>query len=299
MTFARPVAAGDVAFTDADFGMIAQRAHREFGLHLPDSKKELVYSRLLRRLRELGLPDFRAYCAVIEGPDGEGERLRMLSALTTNVTQFMREEHHFRMLRDSVLPPLVERARAGGRARIWSAGCSAGQEPYSIAFTLLSVCPEAPKLDLRILATDVDPDILSRARQGIYRIDELPSIPEPARSQHLAVTRGAATFSIAAAPRALIRFGELNLIQPWPMRGPFDVIFCRNVVIYFDKPTQERLWQRFATLLSPGGHLFIGHSERVSGAAAALFRSVGITVYRHEPAGPAPAPTTEGTLECR
>lgn len=294
----RPLA-GDVLFTDTDFAAIARRAHRDFGLHLPESKKDLVYSRLLKRLRHLGLDSFRAYCALIESPEGEGERPRLLSALTTNVTHFMREEHHFRMLRETVLPPLLEACRSGRRLRLWSAGCSAGQEPYSLAFTLLALCPEAARLDIRILATDVDPEILDRARRGEYRIDELAAIPEPARSQHVDRARDGTTFTIGPAPRALVRFGELNLIETWPMRGPFEVIFCRNVAIYFDRQTQEHLWSRFASMLAPGGHLFIGHSERISGDAERMFRNVGVTVYRHETRNGGQTAEAEGTLAWR
>jgi chemotaxis protein methyltransferase CheR len=290
-------AGGDVCFTDADFAVISKRAHRDFGLHLPESKKDLVYSRLLRRLRQLGLADFQSYCAVIEGPDGDAERLTMLSALTTNVTHFMREEHHFRMLRETVLPPLIAAARAGRRVRLWSAGCSAGQEPYSLAFTLLGAFPDAAKFDIRILATDIDREVLDRAREGRYRNEERVAIPEPARSTLTEHARGSSEFTIGPAARTLIGFGELNLIGAWPMRGPFDIIFCRNVAIYFDKATQERLWHRFAGLLAPGGHLFIGHSERVSGRAETVFRNVGVTVYRREMQNTGREPETEGTVE--
>lgn len=267
---------GDMRFTDADFAAIAKRAQADFGLHLPESKKDLVYSRLSKRLRQLGLQDFRAYCALLEGPDAGDERTQMLSALTTNVTQFFREAHHFGMLRDTVLPPLVKAAREKRRVRIWSAGCSAGQEPYSIAFTLLDLCPEAAKLDIRILATDVDPQILARAEAGVYPAEERKALPEAARRLIDPVDGG---FSIGAKAREIIRFGELNLMFDWPMRGNFDIIFCRNVAIYFDKPTQARLWQRFAGLIPAGGHLFIGHSERVAGPAEAAFRSIGVTAY--------------------
>lgn len=268
--------AGDLRFTDADFAAIARRAQADFGLHLPESKKDLVYSRLSKRLRQLGLRDFSDYCSLLEGPDADDERTHMLSALTTNVTHFFREAHHFKMLRDTVLPPLIKAAREKRRVRLWSAGCSAGQEPYSIAFTILDLCPEAGKLDIRVLATDVDPQILAKAEAGVYPEEERKALPEFPRRLVEPVPGG---FSIAAKARDLIRFGQLNLMHDWPMRGTFDVIFCRNVAIYFDKPTQARLWQRFAGLLPPGGHLFIGHSERVAGTAEAAFRSIGVTAY--------------------
>ena len=267
------------AFSDDDFNVIAGLAHRDFGLHLTIAKKDLVYTRLTKRVRHLGLADFKGYCRLLAAENSADERLHMLSALTTNVTHFFREGHHFTSLRESVLPPLIEAARKGKRVRIWSAGCSAGQEPYSLAFTVLSMCPQASQLDIRILATDVDPAILERARTGNYDNEELTALPAQVQGQ-FTTAFDKNHFTIAENARALITFGELNLMSAWPFSGPFDVIFCRNVAIYFDKPTQERLWGRFAELLPAGSHLFIGHSERISGPAASLFQPVGVTTYR-------------------
>lgn len=267
------------AFSDADFQVIARRAQADFGLHLTAAKKDLVYSRLTKRLRQLGLADFASYCRLIEAQGGEDERMQMLSALTTNVTHFFREEHHFRTLREQALPPLIAAARAGGRVRLWSAGCSAGQEPYSLAFTVLQMCPDAARHDIRILATDVDPVIIGRAMAGIYDDDELKSLPEAVRAQHVVQT-GDGKVSIGDKARALVSFAELNLMQDWPIKGPFDVIFCRNVAIYFDKDTQSRLWGRFADLLPVGGYLCIGHSERVAGPALDRLENTGVTTYR-------------------
>jgi chemotaxis protein methyltransferase CheR len=266
------------ALTDADFAVIADLAMRDFGLHLTDAKRELVYSRLLKRLNHLGLDQFRDYCALVKGPDGAEERQAMLSALTTNVTHFFREDHHFALLRETVLPKLIEAAKQGVKVRLWSAACSAGQEPYSMAFTVLSLYPEAARLNLRILATDVDSQILAKAEAGVYHMDELKAIPEAAR--RFTETVNATTFKIGAKARELITFGRLNLIEAWPVKGPFDVIFCRNVAIYFDKPTQSRLWARFGELIAPGGHLCIGHSERVAGPAEQMFRPTGVTAYK-------------------
>lgn len=266
-----------IQFSDADFQVIAELAMRDFGLHLTAAKRDLVYSRLLKRLRVLEFVSFRDYCALVTSPQGEAERAAMLSALTTNVTHFFREEHHFRLLREVALPPLIEAARNGGRVRIWSAGCSAGQEPYSIAFTVLSLFPEAARYNFRILATDVDAQILAKAEAGSYPLEERQSIPESYR--RFIETDRANQFKIGAAPRELITFGKLNLIDTWPISGPFQVIFCRNVAIYFDKPTQARLWARFGDILCPEGHLCIGHSERVAGPAEQMFRPVGVTAY--------------------
>lgn len=268
-------------FTDADFAAIARLAQNDFGLHLTVAKKDMVYSRLSRRLRHLGLSDFQSYCQILESHGSEAERMEMLSALTTNVTHFFREDHHFATLRDTVLPPLIEAAKRGGRVRLWSAGCSAGQEPYSLALTVLELCPDAARFDIRILATDVDPVILARAAAGIYRDDEVKSLPAPLQERYLQPVPGDPKhFAISAKPRELIRFGALNLMTDWPVKGPFDAIFCRNVAIYFDKDNQARLWSRFADLLLAEGHLFIGHSERVAGPAATQFAMAGVTTYR-------------------
>ena len=283
---AQPLVGGiaTYVFTDDDFAVIARCAQADFGLHLTMAKKDLVYSRLAKRIRHLGLPDFDAYCRLIESPDAADERVQMLSALTTNVTHFFREGHHFQTLREKVLPPLIAAARSGRRLRLWSAGCSAGQEPYSLAFTLLDLCPDAARFDIRILATDVDPAILARAREGIYDNDEMKSLPDPVRARHIAAS-GPGHFAVTEKARALISFGELNLMQDWPMRGPFDVIFCRNVAIYFNKDAQLRLWHRLTDLLPVGGCLCIGHSERVSGPAAPMLETVGVTTYRKRGAG--------------
>jgi chemotaxis protein methyltransferase CheR len=286
-----PPAREALAFTDADFRTIADLAMRDFGLHLTVAKRDLVYSRLLKRLRVLGFEQFSDYCDLVTSPRGESERAAMLSALTTNVTHFFREEHHFKLMRDVALPPLVKAARDGARVRIWSAGCSAGQEPYSLAFTILNLCPEAARLNLRILATDVDAEILAKAVAGIYPGDERKSIPDGLRK--FVEATGDGSFSISAAARDLVTFGKLNLIESWPISGPFQVIFCRNVAIYFDKPTQSRLWARFGELLTLGGHLCIGHSERIAGPAEQMFDTVGVTAYQRVDSSPTARASTQ------
>jgi chemotaxis protein methyltransferase CheR len=283
-----------IPFSDADFHTIADLAMRDFGLHLTLAKRDLVYSRLLKRLRGLGLDSFTDYCNLLTSPQGEAERTAMLSALTTNVTHFFREDHHFKLLREVALPPLIKLAREGGRVRIWSAGCSAGQEPYSLAFTVLGLCPEAAKLNLRILATDVDTEILAKAERGTYPEEERKAVPEALR-RFIEPAQGG--FAIGPAARELITFGKLNLIENWPISGPFQVIFCRNVAIYFDKATQARLWARFGDLMSPEGHLCIGHSERVAGPAEQMFRTVGVTAYQRLSAAAANQSKSPNRLE--
>lgn len=272
---------GEFAFTASDFRRIAELLYEQAGISLTETKATLVYSRLAKRLRALGLRSFGEYCAMIASPGGEAERANMLNALTTNVTRFFREPHHFDHLRDQVLAPRLAALKAGARMRLWSAACSSGQEPYSIALTVLSLLPEAPSLDIRILATDIDSRVVAQAREGVYPADLVEPIPADFRNRWL--ERDPANprqWRMGEAARSLIAFKELNLIGPWPMRGPFDAIFCRNVVIYFDEPTQETIWSRFAPLLGAEGRLYIGHSERVTGPSADGYLSDGLTVYR-------------------
>lgn len=271
----------EFVFTDADFHKIATLAREEFGLNLQISKKALVYARLAKRLRILRLKSFDSYCQLLNGADSQNEKSHVISALTTNVTHFFREAHHFDFLQENILPSLIKRAQQGQRIRLWSAACSAGQEAYSMAAAIVAVCPTCSTLDLKILASDIDPKVIEEARTGTYAQEQLSAIPS--LYQNIMVTPDASSpsvFSISEKLRALISFQELNLVGEWPMRQPFDVIFCRNVAIYFDKPTQQKLWARFANALRPNGHLMIGHSERLHGAAENYFCSVGITTYQ-------------------
>lgn len=268
---------GEFLFTEDDFKKIAQILHSHAGIALAEGKAALVYSRLAKRLRSLGLRSFREYCALVEDKQGVDERQAMMAALTTNVTRYFREPHHFDHLRDVVMPALAERARRGGRVRLWSAACSNGQEPYSMAITVLQALPEAANLDVKILATDIDPNMVAEGRAGVYREDAVAPVPLELRRKWF--RKAAGGWEVADELRELVAFRELNLIGDWPMRGKFDAIFCRNVVIYFDEPTQERIWSRFAPLLEPGGALYIGHSERVTGPATTQFETTGLTTY--------------------
>jgi chemotaxis protein methyltransferase CheR len=269
---------GEFAFTQENFAQIAALLYQQAGISLSDTKATLVYSRLAKRVRALGLYSFDDYCDLVASEAGEEERGRMLNALTTNLTRFFREPHHFDHLRDQVLAPRIDRVRAGGRLRIWSAGCSSGQEPFSIAITILSLIPNAADLDVKVLATDIDTNMIAEGAAGIYAEETIEPIPASLRSRWLE-RDPSGCWRLGAAPRALVAFKPLNLMAPWPVKGPFQAIFCRNVVIYFDEPTQEKVWSRFAPLLEPGGRLYIGHSERL-GAAAAGYVSDGLTVYR-------------------
>ena len=270
---------GEFHFTAEDFQKIAQILHSYAGIALGEGKAALVYSRLAKRLRILGMQSFREYCTLVSDSRQVDERLAMMAALTTNVTRFFREPHHFDHLRDKIMPALAQRARRGGRVRLWSAACSNGQEPYSMAITVLSALPEAPGLDVKILATDIDPNMVAEGRAGIYREEAIEPVPADLRRQWFRKVPDSQTYQVSDELRTLVSFKELTLIGDWPMRGKFDVIFCRNVVIYFDEPTQERIWSRFAPMIEDKGVLYIGHSERVSGPAARLMETDGLTTY--------------------
>ncbi|MBB5533846.1 chemotaxis protein methyltransferase CheR [Rhizobium giardinii] len=277
------LASGEYPLTRRDLAEIAAMIYADAGIYLNESKASLVYSRLSKHIRNLGLKGFREYCQLVSSPAGAAERRDMLSHLTTNFTRFFRENHHFDHLKTDVLPDLLNRAKNGGRVRIWSAACSDGQEPYSIALTVLSMMPNAADYDFRILATDIDPKILALARAGAYDATALETVSPAMRKQWFSETavNGRQKWQVDDRVKRLITFNELNLMAQWPFKGPFDVIFCRNVVIYFDEPTQMKIWSRFAGMLAPQGHLYIGHSERVSGDAKSVFDNIGITTYRY------------------
>lgn len=264
------------------FEMIATIAHKEAGLVFPQSKKALVSSRLSKRLRVCGFEDFQRYCHFITSEEGKAELRLMISALTTNISSFFRENHHFEAFRKDVLPELIMRAQEGDRVRIWSAGCSVGMEAYSIAILILENLPKANEFDIKILASDIDPSVLETGRQATFDIRQLESIPIELRSQYFESEYSNQSSSLRATSelRKIVSFRELNLLEPWPIKGKFDVIFCRNTVIYFDEETQDKLWPRFQKTLKPDGWLFVGHSERISEISKTDFESCGMTIYR-------------------
>ncbi|MEM8936584.1 MAG: protein-glutamate O-methyltransferase CheR [Pseudomonadota bacterium] len=267
-------------FGDDDFQRIAQWVKQTAGIHLDANKADLVYARVTKRLRALKTTSFCAYLDYTLSDAGLEERDHLLNALTTNVTRFFREPHHFNALRETILPPLIEKARNGGRVRIWSAGCSSGEEPYSIAMTLLSVMADANQHDIKILASDIDSNMLNKAQRGRYRKDEIELPPDASTRRFLQpVADKPGCLDIQEDLKNLVAFRRLNLIKPWPVRGPFDVIFCRNVVIYFDPETQDAVWQKLARVNAPGGWLMLGHSERITGPAADGYELEGFTTY--------------------
>lgn len=276
--------------SESAFATISTLAKAEAGLVLPASKRTMVQSRLRTRLATTGMASYDAYAKFVAGPQGQAERRLMISALTTNVSHFFRENHHFELIRSAALPRLVAKAKSGQPIRIWSAGCSSGQEPYSIAMLILDAAPELASLDTLILATDIDPRILEKAEAGVYSDQQIAGIPESYRARFLLHTQDG--HQVSAAVKRMVRFRELNLLGEWPMRTRFDVIFCRNVVIYFDAATQDSLWPRFDAALQPTGWMFLGHSERVSDAAQSRFTSVGMTAYQPSTAASMADPAT-------
>lgn len=269
----------EFSFTSADYEWIRQTMRRTTGIVLSEAKKDLIYNRLARRLRALRLGTFSEYRAHLEAnPD---EQVDFVNALTTNVTSFFREEHHFEFLAE-VLERWSRAARAERRFRIWSAGCSTGEEPYSIAMTVLETLgPRLGDCDVKILATDLDTNVLATAAEGVYPIDRARDMPrERLRRFFLRGTGDMAKFMrVRDEARELITFRQLNLVHPWPLRQRFDVIFCRNVVIYFDRATQAQLFARFGEQLAPGGHLLLGHSESM-GDAPGRWRTMGRTIHQ-------------------
>lgn len=267
-------------YSEADFIAVRDLVHREAGIVLPEGKAMLVYSRLAPLVRACGSGTFAAYVKLLDKDDAE--RHRAICALTTNHTAFYREGHHFMHFDGRVRERLVARALRGDPVRIWSSACSTGEEAWSIAVTLLGADRvegrAIARSDVAILATDLADHALEAARAGRYASSALEAVPAPLRQLWFSESGGQA--QIGPEAQALVRFRSLNLLGPWPMSRQFDVIFCRNVMIYFDQPTKERLLERFADQLAPGGFLYIGHSERVTGPAQRRFEPVGNTIYQ-------------------
>lgn len=269
--------------TPAVFRDIAAIVHQDARIHLVEGKMTLVHSRLSRRLRAHGMTRFVDYLALVRS-DAK-ERAAMVVALTTNHTYFFREGHHFDHLRDHLRPQLKARAKAGQKVRIWSAGCSSGEEVYSIAMTLAGdQAGSADWLkqgDVRLLATDIAPHVVDAVTEARYSSSSAEPIPAAYRRLWLS-DDGVDNHQVAPMLRKLVLARVLNLFGPWPMRQQYDAIFCRNVMIYFEDDAKAELEARFVDLLAPGGVLYIGHSERLIGPAAAHMRPVGQTIYQKQ-----------------
>jgi chemotaxis protein methyltransferase CheR len=266
-----------------EFMTLSDLVYQKTGIVLKDHKINMLYSRLSRRLRTLGLGSFRDYMVFLNGSNAEPEISSLINAITTNLTRFFREEHHFEHLKSVVMPTLItEKERTKDKKiRIWSAGCSSGEEAYSISMVMDEALKKAhmTDMDARILATDIDTNMLQIGRDAFYKNIKLDQIPAPFLSCFSNLSTDNNSFHVDLELRKYISFKELNLISDWPMKGPFDVIFCRNVMIYFDNQTKQKLMERFTSLLKPGGWLYIGHSETLIGADNHL-KLHGRTIYQ-------------------
>lgn len=266
--------------SDRDFKFICKLVYNSTGIVLGDHKRVMVYRRLMRRTRELKVQTFSDYCRLLENEDSD-ELPNFINAITTNLTSFFRESHHFDYLRNTFLPEHMQQFSGSRRLRIWSAACSTGEEPYSLAITLCEAMgAQLSQWDAKILATDLDTNVLETAKAGIYKYERIEGLSKTVQKRWF--KRGKQErqdlVKVDRYLPELITFKQLNLLHQWPVRGPFDVIMCRNVLIYFDRRTQESLVERFSELLRPGGLLILGHSESVA-KGFSEFEMLGRTIF--------------------
>jgi len=248
---------------DRQYKKVSRIVYDRSGIVLQKGKKALVKSRLAKRIRSLKLGGFAEYIKHIESPSGSPELGLMIDAITTNKTSFFREQDHFDYLSEKLLPDLKN-----GRIRFWSAACSSGEEPYTLAIVLREKIKDIDRKDIRILATDISVSMLEAARRGLYKKDKLDGIPPGFIKKYFSYNNHfTGKYQAKDIIKSLVQVSLLNLMGPWPMKGLFNVIFCRNVMIYFDKKNQEKLINRFWDFLHPGGHLFVGHSEGLTGVS--------------------------------
>jgi chemotaxis protein methyltransferase CheR len=270
----------EFGFTDADFDYLRKMVLTHTGISLSEHKRDLVYGRLSKRLRARALTCFSDYCRLLEqSPNTELEHFT--NAITTNLTSFFRERHHFDFVKQEMPRILAQAIDHKRRIRIWSAGCSTGEEPYSLAITLREAIPDIDRHDIRILATDLDTHVVNTAARGIYPASAIVGLDSHMMRRWFLRGKGEQAGKVMVTPelRRLIHFKQLNLMHDWPMHGPFDAIFCRNVVIYFDTETRQTLFERFANIMPPGGYLFIGHAETLRNISS-RFQLTGKTIYR-------------------
>ena len=267
--------------TDEQYELVSDTVYKHCGINLQDGKKELVRSRLSKLLRKHHKTSYAEYInEVLADPDGPGFS-EFINSLTTNLTNFFREPHHFAFLTEHIIPKLVHSNTANSRFRVrcWSAGCSSGEEPYSIGMLLHSEIPNINRWDVKILATDISSSILDKAKNGVYDKGRVADVPDALKLRYISkAPHEPDRVQVSSDIKRIIAFKYLNLIQQWPVKGPFDFIFCRNVMIYFDKQTQQRLINNFWNVLSPGGILFTGHSESLTGIKHS-FKYVQPTIY--------------------
>lgn len=270
-------------FTHEDFDYLRQMSNARTGIVVGDDKFDMFYSRLAKRVRALQLPDFSAYCRYLRESRDDQETTRLVNAITTNLTAFFRESHHFEYLREHALPERLRVSIPGERLRVWSAGCSTGEEPYSLGMVLGEMRPMLRATEVELFATDIDTEVLETASHGIYQLDRVNGISQDRLHRWFYRGTGAQQGRVRIKPalRQKVTFGLCNLVQPW-QQEPQDIIFCRNVIIYFDQNTRAALVERFADALKPGGYLFLGHSESLLHLSD-RFELIGKTVYRRLP----------------
>jgi chemotaxis protein methyltransferase CheR len=273
-----------VNISDEQLKRLADVVHAHCGIHLHTGKKELVQARLARRLRVLGDMTVDAYLGKLLNNPDDPEFDHLIDALSTNLTSFFRENAHFEYLGKTYLPELIARrgASVSRKLRGWSAACSTGEEPYTMGITAFESLGSAKSnWDVKILATDISRPVLAQAKKGVYASDRVEKIPSQYRGTYFEPVRGSKNgeLQVGSALRGAVKFANLNLMEPWPFDGPFDFVFCRNVMIYFDKQTQERLVNRIHDVLAPGGVFFTGHSESLTGVNH-KFQYVLPTIYR-------------------
>jgi chemotaxis protein methyltransferase CheR len=283
MTLIQPIL-DELVLTDEQFARICRMVYEHCGINLHEGKKELVRARLAKMLRKYRMKSYDEYIDFVLQDVGGKTFYEMIDQISTNLTSFFREPKHFEFLTRSALPELIAKKIKSGRLRIraWSAGCSTGEEPYSMAITLLEALPKNQTLDVKILATDISTRVLQAAQQGLYEAQRVASVPPELKNRYLKLHKnknGEIFYEVAPSLRNILTFKYLNLMDPWPFRGPFDFIFCRNVMIYFDKPTQQKLVNRFWEVLDAGGHFFTGHSESLTGIRHS-FHYIQPTIYR-------------------
>lgn len=264
--------------TMEDFHQIRDIVYSTCGIVLGDHKKEMVYSRIARRIRAVKTRSCKQYLNYLAGHK-EQEFSNFINAITTNLTSFFREQHHFDFLKETVISQIKQRHQKDRRVRIWSAGCSTGEEPYSIAMTLADEF-KRPVWDLKILASDLDSNVLATAKQGIYKSESITGLNNELTKHWFLHDKHNYKCKVNEQLQAYIHFKRLNLLAQWPMKGLFDVIFCRNVVIYFDQTTKDNLFQRYANLLHDGGYLILGHSESMNLKVQTQYKSLGKTIYQ-------------------
>jgi len=259
-----------------DFVFLQGLIYKKTGIVIGDHKKEMIYRRLSKRMRDLDIDSLDDYCNILRS-SSEQEMNNFINAVTTNLTSFFRENHHFDFLKNDFIPDFISKGEQ--RFRIWSSACSTGEEPYSIAMIMREAFGEKIKrIDTKLLATDLDTQVIQTAKKGIYNEDRLKDLPSSIKSKWFSESSVPGKYSVQPSLKELITFNKLNLLGPWPMQGQFDVIFCRNVLIYFDKPTQEKLVKRFYDVLKVGGALMLGHSESVL-KGSDDFNHLGKTIY--------------------